>query len=76
MQTRLMSLIEAITNVVVGLIVSLVTQLLVFPLYGIEVSFSANVQIMLIFTVVSIVRSYALRRVFTRIKFGSLLQRD
>lgn len=70
MQTRLMSLVEAVTNVVVGLIVSLVTQIVVFPWYGIEVSFATNVQIMLIFTVVSIVRSYALRRAFTRIRFN------
>ena len=65
-----MSMIEAVTNVVVGLIVSLITQIVVFPWYGIEVSFATNVQIMLIFTVVSIVRSYTLRRAFTRIGFN------
>ena len=35
-QSRLMSLVEAVANVVVGFGVAVVTQLLVFPLFGIE----------------------------------------
>ena len=62
-------MIEAIANVVVGMVLSLVTQMLVFPMYGLDVSFSANVGIMAIFTVVSLVRSYALRRVFNHRRF-------
>lgn len=68
MQTRLMSLIEALANVLIGMLVSLLTQLIVFPLYGIEISIGANASLMLIFTVVSILRSYALRRIFVRFK--------
>lgn len=64
-----MSLIETLTNVLLDMLVSLITQVYVFPLYGIEVSLSVNVQIMTIFTVVSIVRSYALRRFFNRMRF-------
>ncbi len=33
-QSRLMSLIEAITNVIVGYRVAVVTQILIFPIFG------------------------------------------
>jgi hypothetical protein len=67
MQTRMQSLIEAWVNVIIGYFVALVAQLIVFPLYDLEVSFSQNLQIGLIFTVVSILRSYMLRRLFNRL---------
>lgn len=67
MQTRLQSLIEAWVNVIIGYFVALIAQLIVFPLYDLEVSFSQNLQIGLIFTVVSIARSYLLRRLFNRL---------
>lgn len=66
-QTRKHSLIESLANVVVGYGVAVATQIAVFPLFGIETSLSANLGIGLVFTVVSIVRSYALRRVFNAI---------
>lgn len=68
MQSRRMSLIEAITNVLVGLVVSLLAQILIFKLYDVHVTFSQNVEITLFFTLISIVRSYALRRLFNNIR--------
>lgn len=64
MQTRLESLIEAAFNVVVGYLVALGAQLLVFPWFGINIPFTSNVVLGIIFTLVSLVRSYALRRFF------------
>ena len=61
-QSRLMSLVESLTNVLVGYGVAVVTQMLVFPLFGLAVTVTENLLIGLVFTVVSIVRSYALRR--------------
>lgn len=66
MQTRLQSMIEAFINVLIGYFVALATQMIEFPLYDMEVSLSQNIQIGLIFTVVSITRSYLLRRLFNR----------
>lgn len=63
-----MSLIEAITNTAVGYLVAVATQLAVFPAFGIEVDLSTNLVIALIFTAVSIARSYALRRLFNSIR--------
>jgi hypothetical protein len=67
-QSRRMSLVESIANVAVGYGVAVATQVLVFPLFGLEVSLAANLQIGLIFTVVSIARSYLLRRLFEAIR--------
>ena len=63
-QSRLMSLVEAVANVVVGYGVAVLTQALLFPLLGLAVSFRQNLAIGLVFTAVSIARSYLLRRAF------------
>ena len=64
MQTRLSSLIEAVINVAIGFVVSLVITALVLPAYGHAVTWPENVQITLIFTITSILRTYLLRRYF------------
>lgn len=68
MQSRLMSAVETATNIAVGLVVSFIAQLVIFDVYYIHVTLSQNVEITLFFTVVSIVRSYALRRFFNNIR--------
>jgi len=67
-QSRLMSLVESFANVLVGYGVAVVTQILVFPLFGLVVTATENLLIGLIFTAVSIVRSYALRRGFEALR--------
>lgn len=68
MQSRLGPFIEAIANVAVGYAIAVVTQVAVFPLFGIEAGVSQALAIGTIFTAISIVRSYALRRLFERIR--------
>jgi hypothetical protein len=63
-QTRLGSLIEACVNVAIGLAISLVANALVFPLFGFHPTLGENVWISVIYTVISLVRSYLLRRFF------------
>lgn len=63
-QSRRMSLVEALANVAVGYGVAVATQIAVFPRFGLETTMSENLAIGAIFTVVSIVRSYSLRRMF------------
>ena len=65
-QTRKHSLLESCTNVMIGYFVALASQLAIFPLFNIHVPFRDNIIIGLYFTGISIIRSYALRRVFTR----------
>ncbi len=63
-QSRWMSLLEVVTNVLVGYGVAVATQWLVFPLFGLHATLQENLLIGLIFTAVSLVRSYVLRRAF------------
>lgn len=66
MQSKQQSLIEIVSNVLIGYLVALLSQLLIFPFFGIDVSLSDNLLIGLWFTLISIVRSYTLRRFFNR----------
>jgi hypothetical protein len=67
-QSRAMSLIEALANVAVGYGVAVLTQIAVFALFGLSVTLVQNLMMGGLFTVVSIMRSYALRRVFERFR--------
>ena len=63
-QSRSASLIEAITNIVVGYGLSAIATILLFPLWGYHIRFTDALGISLAFTVLSLMRSYALRRAF------------
>lgn len=68
MQSKRMSLIESITNVLIGYGVAVISQMAIFPLFGIRTSIKDNLLIGLWFTAVSLARSYILRRVFNAIR--------
>ena len=77
MQTRLSSLIEAVINVVIGFVISLAITAVVLPAYGHQVTWSENLQITLIFTITSILRTYFVRRYFNaRIHAAALRMAD
>jgi hypothetical protein len=59
-----MSMVEAVTNVVVGYVLAVATQIVVFPLFGIEAALVKHLAIGLAFVGVSLLRGYVLRRVF------------
>ena len=63
-QSRLMSLVEAVANVAVGYGVAVLTQMVVFPLFGLRTTVPENLAIGANFTVVSLARGYVLRRAF------------
>jgi len=67
-QSGAMSLVEAVANVVVGYGVAVVTQILIFPIFGLHTTLAQNLKMGAVFTVVSIGRSYLLRRVFEAIR--------
>ena len=71
-QSRLMSMVESLANVLVGYGVAVATQMVVFPLFGLAVTISENLLIGLIFTAVSLVRSYVLRRAFEALRVRQL----
>lgn len=65
-----MSFVEAVTNVAVGYFLAVLTQLLVFPYFGIVATLADSLMLGMAFTAVSIVRSYLLRRFFERLKLA------
>ena len=63
-QTRLGSLIEACINVAIGFAINFVANLLILPLIGFHISVSQNLFIGVLYTVISVGRSYCVRRWF------------
>lgn len=61
-----MSFVESWANVAVGYLINFLGQLFIYPLVGIHCDLGANLKIGAFFTVVSVVRSYCLRRWFNK----------
>ena len=71
-QSRLMSFVEALANVVLGYGVAVVTQILIFPVFGLHTTLAQNLSMGGIFTGVSIIRSFLLRRAFEGLRAQSI----
>ena len=76
MQNRMQSLVEAWTSTVVGFFITILAQMILFPLYGIEMHWTSNLQIAIILTLVSLLRSYFMRRAFNRIYRHNMLNKS
>lgn len=63
-QKKRHSFIESIANTAIGLGINVTAQHLVFPLFGIYISWHENLTIAVIFTFISILRGYVIRRIF------------
>lgn len=68
MQSKLQSLIEASTNTFIGFAVSYVANIVVLNAYGFHVGAGKAFTISVIFTGISIVRGYCIRRWFNKRK--------
>lgn len=67
MQSRKGSLAESIANVVVGYWVATISQIIIFGYYDVHFSLKTNMIIGVWFTLISVIRSFTLRRVFNAI---------
>ena len=65
-QSRRMSMVEAISNVALGYALAVATQIVVFPWFGLHPSIGENLALGGVFTAISLLRGYALRRLFAR----------
>lgn len=63
-QSKLMSWLESCINILVGFGISLAAQIFFLPLLGVQIDFHQNLVFALIMTVISLVRSFLLRRLF------------
>jgi hypothetical protein len=70
MQPRRLSLIESLVSTFIGLVISFVIQLIIYPVMNIPVRLEQNIIITLVFTAASIGRGYIVRRVFNRYKIN------
>lgn len=70
-QTKFGSFVEAWANIAVGFSINFCANLVILPWFGFKVTPGSAFEIGLIFTVISLVRSYVLRRWFNGLKFGN-----
>jgi len=63
-QSRAMSAVESVANVAIGYGVAVTSQIAILPLFGVHLPLSDNLLIGAWFTVISLARSYVVRRVF------------
>jgi len=64
MQSRLQSFIETCCQTLLGFLIALAAQIWLVPLFGVETSLSQDIGVTMMFTLISLARSYAMRRVF------------
>jgi hypothetical protein len=67
MQNRLNSFIESIANVVIGFFINFIANICILPLFGFNITINQSIHIGLIFTLISIIRSYLIRRWFNKV---------
>ena len=67
MQSKKHSIIESCTNIIIGYFVALGSQLIILPSFDVHITFKENLLMGVYFTLISLTRSYVLRRVFNSI---------
>lgn len=71
-QTRFGSFVEAVANIFVGFAINWSANMIFLPMFGFSgITAAKAFGIGLVFTVISLVRQYILRRYFNGLKFGT-----
>lgn len=70
-QSKTASLVEAWGNVAVGYGINFVANLVILPWFGFKPSLLQNLLIGLLYTTMSVVRSYCIRRYFNGLTWGN-----
>lgn len=63
-QTKLHSLLEVATGIVIGFTINYWANMIILPMYGMELTHGDNLQIGIIYTFIAVARSYSIRRWF------------
>ena len=74
MQSKRGSLIETCTGTAIGYSVAVLTQLLVLPMFDLHVTFGENLVIAAVFTIISLIRGYWVRRLFNWLHMKGVLR--
>lgn len=67
-QSRRFSIIESVTNAAAGFGLAVICNYYILPIFGFNPSINESTVIAIVFTVISIIRSYLLRRVFNALR--------
>lgn len=65
MQTKKHSIIESVFSTAIGFVINVLAQHFIFPFFDIHIAWHSNLLIAVFFTIISIIRSYVIRRIFT-----------
>lgn len=66
MQTKKHSLIESLVHTATGLVIGVLGQMFIFPVFGVQVTLTENFLIASFFTVLGVLKGYLIRRWFTK----------
>jgi len=75
-QTRFWSAVETSVSIFTGFWISVATAAVVLPLFNFDVTLNQNMQISAVFTLVSWIRGYTLRRLFEYIRISNIGRRS
>jgi len=67
MQSKIQSFYESLLNIFIGWVVSVISSAIIFPMLGVDLPLEANLKASVFFTIISIVRTYFVRRFFNRL---------
>lgn len=73
MQSKLNSLTESLTNVGVGFLINFFANMIIMPQFGFNISLGQNLALGAIFTVISIIRGYIVRRYFNSLRHNPVV---
>ena len=65
-QTKKHSIIETLVNTFSGTFISYTATVFILPLWGYNVTYTDGIEISMLFTLLSLMRSYIVRRIFTK----------
>lgn len=63
-QSKTDSILEAVTNIFIGFMINFTANMAIFPLLGWQISVNQNIALGVCYTIISLIRSYSLRRIF------------
>jgi len=66
MQSRKRSFIESWVNIFIGYAINFTANMIFLPMFGFDITITQNLWLGAIFTIISLIRSYCIRRIFTR----------
>jgi len=72
-QKKKHSLLEVFLNILIGFGIAQTAQIVIFPLFGIHIPLHDNLMIGVIFTFISVIRGYAIRRLFNYLHLKGVL---